>query len=316
MGTRYDALAPRRGPASIGSCRDNRSGFDSQRTATCLRADDPASTRTIGTGGAADGARRHGYDFSAMGQNQADMRRTLGGAARLWAAPEHHEVHDEWWVACSGELNVNYNVACCQSSAPDALVEHCLQPLLDLGRPAIVMLAGAGLASAQRLAEIGWVTVGALPLMVLTPPTGSFSSLTGARALSPEELPAARELLIDTYGLDDSSAVAAVPDGIVTSQDMEAWGLYDGDRLVSFFTSVVEDGLAVVWSMATRADSQGHGYGRALLGSALGQLFERGATGSLLQSSAVGQKLYGGLGYSSVEHWQLWSRPRWVMGNA
>ena len=147
-----------------------------------------------------------------MGRNQSEMRRTLGGAARLWAAPEHHDVHDEWWVACSGELNVNYNVACCQSSAPDALVDRCLQPLLDLGRPAIVMLAGAGLASAQRLAEIGWVTVGALPLMVLTPSAGSFDGRTGARALSHEELPAARELLIDTYGLDDSSAIAAVPD--------------------------------------------------------------------------------------------------------
>jgi GNAT superfamily N-acetyltransferase len=219
-------------------------------------------------------------------------------------------------VACSGELNVNYNVACCQSSAPDALIEGCLQPILDLGRPGIIMLAGAGLANAQRLAEIGWVTVGALPLMVLTPPSGSFTGRSGARALSTDELPAARELLTDTYGLDDCSAIAAVPDGVVTSEDMEAWGLYDGDRLVSVFTSVVEDGLAIVWSMATRPDCQGHGYGRTLLESALGQLIERGATGSLLQSSVVGQKLYDGVGYSTVEHWQLWSRPRWVMGNA
>ena len=133
-----------------------------------------------------------------MGRDQSEMRRTLGGAARLWAAPEHHDVHDEWWVACSGELNVNYNVACCQSSAPDALVERCLQPLLDLGRPSIVMLAGAGLGSAQRLAEIGWVTVGALPLMVLTPPAGSFGGRTGPGRCCDEELPAARELLIET----------------------------------------------------------------------------------------------------------------------
>jgi ribosomal protein S18 acetylase RimI-like enzyme len=251
-----------------------------------------------------------------MGGNQSEMRRTLGCAARLWAAPEHHDVNDQWWVACSGQLNVNYNVACCQSSAPDALLEGCLQPVLDVGRPGIIMLAGPGLATAQRLAEIGWVTVGALPLMVLTPPTGSFADRTGARALSIDELPAARELLTDTYGLDDSSAIAAVPDGVVTNEDMEAWGLYDGGRLVSVFTSVVEDGLAVVWSMATRPDCQGHGYGRTLLESALGQLFERGATGSLLQSSVVGQRLYGGIGYSTIEHWQLWSRPRWVMGNA
>ena len=108
-----------------------------------------------------------------MGRDQSEMRRTLGGAARLWAAPEHHEVCDEWWLACSGQLNVNYNVAFSNRRRPSVLVERCLQPLLDLGRPAIIMLAGAGLATAQTLSEAGWVTVGALPLMTLTPPDRS-----------------------------------------------------------------------------------------------------------------------------------------------
>jgi GNAT superfamily N-acetyltransferase len=256
------------------------------------------------------------YDRRIMGRSQPDLRRTLGSAGRLWAAPEHHQVADDWWIACSGQLNVNYNVAVCQSSDPDILLEHCLQPVLDLGRPGIIMLAGPGLATAQRLAEIGWVGVGALPLMTLTERRGHDSDGKGVRELSGQDLPAARALLVDTYGLDDASALAAVPDRLVEGDDMGAWGLFDGTTLASCFTGVVEDGLFVVWSMATRPDSQGHGYGRRLLHTVLGWQLANGVAGSLLQSSVVGRKLYLGLGFEEVEYWQLWSRPRWVMANA
>ncbi len=220
-------------------------------------------------------------------------------------------------MACSGERNVNYNVAFSQSADPAVLTDQCLQPILDLGRPAIIMLAGPGLGTAQKLVEIGWVDVGALPLMELTTRPEPGDDESGVRALSLEDLPAARELLSDTYGLDRGSAQAAVPDRALTDTDLGAWGLFDGDRLESCFTGSMADGLLVVWSMATRTDCQGRGYGRRLLGAVLDQQFEAGAVGgSLLQSSLVGQRLYGALGYSELEHWQLWSRPRWVMANA
>lgn len=251
-----------------------------------------------------------------MGRSQRDVRRTLGAAGRLWAAPEHHQVADDWWIACSGQLNVNYNLAFSQSSDPRILREHCLQPVLDIGRPAIIMLTGAGLATAQTLADAGWVTVGALPLMTLTALRGRGADRSGIRRLSADDLPAARELLSDTYGLDDGSAVAAVPDRLAEHDDLGAWGLFDGQQLTSCFTGVVEDGLFVVWSMATRRDRQGQGCGHRLLHTVLSGQFERGVDGSLLQSSVAGWKLYLGLGYGVTEHWQLWSRPRWVMANA
>jgi GNAT superfamily N-acetyltransferase len=97
---------------------------------------------------------------------------------------------------------------------------------------------------------------------------------------------------------------------------MGVWGLYDDDRLESCVTVVVEDGLMVVWSMATWRRSQGRGYGQRLLRAVLAHHAEAGVSGSLLQSSLAGQTLYRGLGYAEVEHWQLWSRPRWVMANA
>jgi ribosomal protein S18 acetylase RimI-like enzyme len=251
-----------------------------------------------------------------MGHSPSDLRRTLGSAARLWSGSGRHEVQDEWWLALSGEMNVNYNLACCQSSDTDVLEQRCLQPVLDLRRPGIIMLGGPGLATAQKLVDAGWVSVGALPLMLLSTLPEEEPPSDAVRALRPEDLAPARELLADNYGLDDSSAVAAIPDRALDRHDLGVWGLWEDERMVSVVTIAIEDGLAVVWSMATRPECQGRGHGRRLLASVLREQIDRGATGSLLHSSVAGQALYRGLGYSVVDYLQLWSRPRWVLGSA
>jgi GNAT superfamily N-acetyltransferase len=239
----------------------------------------------------------------------------LGSAARLWARPELHAVHHDWWRAFSGQKSVSYNLSCCHSSRPEVLSEHCLEPTLALGKPAIIMLAGPGLATAQKLVDGGWMTVGALPLMTMPAPLPSGSDTDGARRLSRDDLPAARELLRDGYWLDNATAAVAVPDIPLDSPDMAAWGFYTHDQLVSCVTTVLQDGLLVIWSMATRSDCQGRGYGRRLLEAVFGHQSD-GVSGSLLHSSKAGEKLYRQLGFAVVEHLQLWSRPRWVLGAA
>jgi ribosomal protein S18 acetylase RimI-like enzyme len=251
-----------------------------------------------------------------MPDTPSDLWRVLGSAARAWARSDLLEVHDEWWTAFSGQRNVNYNVSCCHSASPEVLMEHCLQPTLDLKRPAIVMLAGPGLATAQGLVDSGWITVGALPLMVLSGPVLSSAGPDGARPLSVDELPAARDLLSENYGLDRATAEAAIPDGIVDRDDQAVWGLYADGQMVSCVTTVIEEGLVVIWSMATRIDRQGQGHGRRLLEAVFLRQFAEGATGSLLHSSVAGEKLYRQLGFTVVEYLQLWSRPRWVLGAA
>jgi GNAT superfamily N-acetyltransferase len=251
-----------------------------------------------------------------MVDSPSDLRRTLGSAARLWAASGRHEVHDEWWLAFSGQMNVNYNLACCSSADTDILEERCLQPVLDLGKPGIIMLGGAGLATAQKLVDVGWVSVGALPLMLLAALPEEESLSDAVRAVGHQDLATARELLADNYGLDDSTAAEAIPDRAVDGSDLGMWALWEDGAMVSVVTITVEDGLAVVWSMATRPECQGRGFGHRLLASVLHEQSGRGATGSLLHSSVAGEALYRSLGYSTVEYLQLWSRPRWVLGFA
>ncbi len=180
------------------------------------------------------------------------------------------------------------------------------------------MLAGPGLATAQRLVEQGWVTVGALPLMTLdsTSPWNAapVDGTVVAAPLTIDDLEAARELLADCYYLDPPTAAIALPDRALEHADQSIWGCFAEGRLVSCVTTVVEDGLVVIWSMATSREHQGRGYGRHLLDAVFTRGFGDGAAGSLLHSSIAGEKLYRQLGFTVVEYLQLWSRPRWVLG--
>jgi hypothetical protein len=242
-----------------------------------------------------------------------ELWRVLGKAGRLWARPDLLDVQDDWWVAFSGQRNVNYNLACCHSSDRDTLVERCLEPTLALKQPAIIMLSGPGLANAQQLVDSGWVTVGSLPLMALSAIVPSGPPATGARPLTLEDLGAARELLGECYGLDDATAVAAIPDAVAEGKDVSAWGLFEGADMVSCITGVLQDGLVVLWSMATRTTRQRQGHGRRMLEAMLSQQLADGAVGALLHASEAGEGLYRQVGFTEVEYLQLWSRPRWAL---
>lgn len=251
-----------------------------------------------------------------MIRDGTDLARTFGGSTRLWASAGLHEVHQEWWLALSGDPDVNFNLAFSSSSDSAVLAQCCLQPILDHGKPGIIMLAGPGLATAQFLADAKWVNIGARPLMLLKPLPAGKPASTGIRALAADELDLARHVITETFGIDHGSAKTAIPDSVAERDDVTIWGLFEEDRLVASVAVVEEGGLAVIWSMATLPESQGHGYGRRLIEVALREQLEKGATGSLLHSSVAGQNLYRGLGYEVVEYLQMWSRPRWVLGLA
>jgi GNAT superfamily N-acetyltransferase len=250
------------------------------------------------------------------GRQPEELRGALGRSARLWATGDHLRTGGDGFVALSHQRNVIYNLGCYWGSNPGDLKDHYLDPILEMKRPSLIMLAGAGLGTAQTLVDAGWVSVAALPLMFR--PAGPIDGGPDAsvRRLSDTDLPIARHQLAETYGVDDTTAEVALPDEALAHADFGIWGAFDGDQLCSSVTTSTEGDLVTIWSMVTPPHRQGHGYGRRLLTTVLDDCFRRGATGSLLHSSAMGQSLYAKLGYGVVEHWQLWSRPRWVMGNA
>jgi ribosomal protein S18 acetylase RimI-like enzyme len=249
-----------------------------------------------------------------MSYDAGDLLRAFGASTRLWVGAGRHEVDNEWWVALSGARNVNFNVACCWSPREDDLARQCLQPLLDLGVPGIAMLAGPGLASAQTLVDSGWVAVGATPLMLLTAERPERDVDVAVRPLESSQLPAARSILAESFRMDETSTLVALPDSVIERRDERAWGLFEEDLLVAVVVIVDVDGHVVVWSMATPPERQGSGLGRRLLRAVLREEFNRGADASLLSSSKAGERLYRDLGYEVVDYLQLWSRPRWILG--
>ncbi len=249
-----------------------------------------------------------------MKYDAGDLLRSYGVSTTLWAGANRHEVGDEWWVALSGASIVGFNVVCCWSSSEDDLQQRCVQPLLDLKKPGIVMLAGPGLASAQLLADSGWVVVGVTPLMLLTAESLDQDGDLAVRPLNSAELPPARAILAEAFRMDEAGASIALPDSVMERDDERVWGLFEEDLLVAMVVIVNTGGKAVVWSMATPTERQGSGLGRRLLRTVLREEFSRGAEASLLSSSKAGERLYRSLGYEVVDYLQLWSRPRWVLG--
>ncbi len=198
-------------------------------------------------------------------------------------------------------------------------IAAALEALRGVGQPGLVMLAGEALAEAQELVEAAWVCVGAMPLLTLDLTTRPRVEPAGSsiRRVGPDELAGAQALVGSVFGFDDVAAAAALPAGATTASGRAVWVLEDDHgRVVSCLGAIAVDGCLVVWSMATALDRQRRGHGAALLREVLARATDDGCTEGLLLASGAGLPLYRSLGYAEVDHWQLWSRPRWVLGRS
>lgn len=255
-----------------------------------------------------------------MQDGRSRWRRDLGTSAAIWAAGGRHEVTDGRWLALSGARSVDYNVACChgpattESSGPEAVADT-IAVITELRAPALIMLAGAAVGDARPLIDAGWVTVGATPFMMNSSPAGVADAAVAPVQPGSSAFRQARQRVEEAFVITSTLAGVAVPDDpAATVPGAQLWALSeDGDVQACVLTVPAGDSLAI-WSMATAPDRQRRGYGRRLLSAALADAAARGVRRSVLTASPPGFSLYQGLGYEVVEHWQLWSRPRWVLG--
>jgi GNAT superfamily N-acetyltransferase len=246
----------------------------------------------------------------------AIRRSRLGASAALWSVQGDHSVEPGWWKAMSGVRSVEFNMVLCHGSDP-ALVTSSLELVAESKNPAVIALAGPGLANAQVLVDAGWVCVGTSPFMVLREMGArGFETDPDVTEAGPEDLPGVWNALGETFGLTPALARVAIPENVFETPGQRVWILADDGALRSCVATVRVDSAIAVWSMATPPAWQGHGYGRRLLTNALALATSAGAEESILQASSVGEPLYRALGYEVTEHWQMWSRPRWVFGRS
>jgi GNAT superfamily N-acetyltransferase len=240
-------------------------------------------------------------------------RRALGESTRLWAGGGTHFVGDGWWIALSGVKSVDYNVVCWHSADPP--IGEGLGLIQTAKVPALQMLAGPALAAAQQLADEEWVCIGAVPFMRLESLADAHDDPDVGLVAGPG-ITVVQDAVARTFDVTAQLAATAVPRPSTVVPGFKAWALTSGGELQSCVATVRVGDAVVVWSMATPPALQRRGFGGRLLSAVLARSAAEGCDSSLLYASPAGEALYRSLGYEIIEHWQAWSRPRWVLGRA
>ena len=238
-------------------------------------------------------------------------RSAFGRSAGVWAHRDH-VVEPTWWLALSGTSGSDYNQGLLHGEDAREQLPEVLRRVDAVGTPTVLSLAGAGLASAQQLCDAGWVCVAALPFMYREARPGQPDERV--RLLEEADLPSASRVLSATFEVPPDSAGALFSPELLTRDRTRAWGLFDPDLVSVAVTVEVTDDLYVGWALATAPEHQHRRYGSSLLRH-IDDWFDRhGGLGSLHVATSAGSRLYAARDHATLEHWQLWSKPRWLLG--
>jgi GNAT superfamily N-acetyltransferase len=177
----------------------------------------------------------------------------------------------------------------------------------------MVMLAGDGLAAADTLREAGWVCTGTLPFMARS--HGPMCDDPGVRLLGAGELAAARSLSAAAFGVPEEVGAVVFDDAAGSRPDTWVYGLFeDGELRCCSLSAWIDGAFSIGWALSTAPEHQRSGYGRRLMRATNHHRSTHGGPPrGLLTATRAGERLYREEGYTTVEHWQTWSRPRWVL---
>jgi Acetyltransferase (GNAT) domain len=250
------------------------------------------------------------------GQELPSLHSMYGQTARFWVSggPPHS----------SDSITLSW-----RPGGPNSVLVYGADPaaLTDIARkldevrsPAVIVLAGPALGNVQTIADQGWVCIGVRPFMQR--PAGVDGMHSGTLSVDRQvfteltaryEMVEAWEIASEALGGDTDLVMSDVKN----LDGLRVWALREDDEIISCASTVQVDGIIGVWNVATRESRQRSGYGTRLLRwvhIACEQSSD--VEHFLLHSSPTGSGLYESLGYRTIEWWQAWSRPRWVLGGA
>jgi len=214
-------------------------------------------------------------------------------------------------MGLSGTPYVDFNVALLHGVSAAEAVPHVLGEIREVGVPALVMLAGAGLGVSQSLNEAGWICIGTAPFMAKR--GGSAQDDLKVRQLEQHDLVKARSLVAAAFGVPEEVGDLIYADEQIHLQGCKTWGLFDGDEIRSCLLTMGVGEYLVGWALSTSPENQRARYGRRMVRAMAFHRLHEGPPVGLLMASKAGKRLYDQEGYVTLEHWQIWSRPRWVL---
>lgn len=239
-----------------------------------------------------------------------EARTAYGRSTAIWADPSRHHVERDWWIALSLTPYIDYNLALVHGGSEVA--RHVLDEVTGAAVPALIMLAGSGLAAGDLLTEAGWVCTGALPFMGKD--HGPAEEDPQVRLLVQRDLVEARRLAAAAFGVPEEVGAIVYAEEALVRPGARMWGLFEGDALRCCSVSqYVGDRFSVGWALSTAPEHQRSGYGRRLMRASAARRLAEGPPIALLMATDEGRHLYEQEGYVTLEHWQIWSRPRWML---
>ncbi len=241
------------------------------------------------------------------------MRSAVGASAVLWAGEDGVRVDPGRWVALSGARSISYNAILCHGASDGELLRASVEDISAAGVPGIIMVAGEGLGEVHHLAQLGWVCAGAAIFMIRDlEEAASLPRDPNVRKLEPAELPVARQIIADRFGLIEKLALVALPPDAADRPGQSVWGGFDErGEMVSCIAAVEAGDYFCTWSLATARAARARGYAHRLMYT----MFADAASNhraALTHTLVHNELVHRSLGYMELERWQTWSHPRWV----
>ena len=249
------------------------------------------------------------------------LRRAYGASMRPLTSGGHWSEGDGWWIGITAAPDPDYNLALVHGGDVTAHAQHVYETLTEAGHPSIVLLAGDGLGAAQVLADHGWVCAGSLDLTYLVAHDAPIDP--GLRVLGEDDMVHARELAAATFGIAPGTAAVAYADVVARTTGVEVIGIFDdadaddGAAALQSCTLLVDSGpIRTVWSLGTRTGRQRRGYANRLIRAGAAHTHaQRGPVAMCGLTRPRVTPLYLAAGARVAETWQMWSRPRWLLGS-
>jgi hypothetical protein len=254
----------------------------------------------------------------------SQLRRIYGASMRPLTSGGHWSEGEGWWIGITAAPDPDYNLALVHGGDVTAHAHHVYETLTEAGHPSIALLAGDGLGAAQVLADHGWVCAGSLDLTYLL--AHDAPADPGFRTLEVSDMVHARELAVGTFGIAPGTASIAYADVVARTPGVEVVGIVDcedeggrtdRDAALQSCTLLVDSGpIRTVWSLGTRTGRQRRGYANRLIRAGAAHTHaQRGPVAMCGLTRPRVTPLYLAAGARVAETWQMWSRPRWLLGS-
>lgn len=209
-------------------------------------------------------------------------------------------VDEHGWLGLTGEpACADLNMAGLVAGAPSSAVEDYVGEIERLGLDAILIVDDAAEDLVAAATARGLTQVGAIPAMVwegkaAPMPTERYKARIAER--SDNEI--ANRLIASAFSLDEQVVQRAFPAD--TQQVCDVWLVEDGERALGCGWFVRTDDHVGIYCMATPAESQRKGVGRAVLDNAMSYYIDTGVTTFTLEATEAGFHLYEQIGFDVV----------------